>query len=96
MDEIHKTVGPDVSLLIGINTGGSLVGGIMNARRPLFQLLGTAVELARALAETRVSGQLHMIRSVYEHVYSHNFKVTERGDTKLRGGKSVHSYLITP
>jgi hypothetical protein len=34
MDEIHKTVGPDVSLLIGINTGGPLVGGIMNARRP--------------------------------------------------------------
>jgi hypothetical protein len=95
-EDIKASVGSDVSILIGINTGGPLVAGVMNARSPLFQLLGTPVYLARCLAETGVSGQIHVTRSVYELVYSHNFRVTERGDTKVKGGQSVHSYLITP
>jgi class 3 adenylate cyclase len=96
LEDIAASVNTEVSILIGINTGGPLVAGVMNSRRPLFQLLGLPVQLARGLAQTGVSGQLHVTRSVYELVYSHNFRVLERGDTKLAGGESVHTYLITP
>jgi class 3 adenylate cyclase len=68
----------------------------MNAHRTLFQLLGTAVRIARGVAEKGVSGQVHVTRAVYELIYSHNFRVIEKGDTKLKGGDSIHTYLITP
>jgi PAS domain-containing protein len=95
-EEVTAAVGPDVSILIGLNTGGPLVAGIMNSRRPVFQLFGVAVQIAHEVAEAGISGQVHVTRAVYELVYSHNFKVTERGDLKLKGGTSVHTYLITP
>jgi PAS domain-containing protein len=94
--EVEAAVGPGVTLLVGLNTGGPLVGGVMCVERPIFLLFGTALETAKALAETGVADQLHVTRSVYELVYSHNFRVTERGDIKLRHGGSVHTYVITP
>jgi PAS domain-containing protein len=95
-EEIAAAAGPDISILIGMNTGGPLVGGVMNVHRPLFQLLGLPVRIAHEIAGSGVAGQLHVTRAVYELVYSHNFRVIERGDTKLFDGSSVHTYMITP
>jgi PAS domain-containing protein len=94
-EEIEAVTPPGATLLIGLNTGGPLIAGVMSAERPGFQLLGVPVELARFLALAGEARQLHVTRSVYELVYSHNFKVTERGDLPLPGGKSVHTYVIT-
>jgi class 3 adenylate cyclase len=95
-DEIRNAVGSGVSVFVGINTDGPLIGGVMNVQRPEFQLIGSAIELARGLAETTVVGQIHVTRSVYELIYSHNFQVTDRGDVALRNGRSVHAYVILP
>jgi class 3 adenylate cyclase len=94
--KIRDTVGYGVTLLIGVNIDGPLIGGVMNVQKPAFQLIGSAVELARGLAETAVAGQIYVTRSVYEPIYSHNFRVTDRGDINLRNGKCVHTYVIIP
>jgi PAS domain-containing protein len=90
-DEIEEAMGPETSVMIGIHTGGPLIGGVLNAERPLFHLLGIPQELATQLAETAVRGQLHVTRAVYELIYSHNFKVTDRGDVKMQDGRFVHT-----
>jgi PAS domain S-box-containing protein len=95
VSDIAVAVGHDITLLIGLATGGPLTGGIMGSQRPQFELVGSTVKLAQAVAESAPIGQIQVTRSVYELVYSHNFKVTERGDIKLSGGESVHTYVIS-
>jgi hypothetical protein len=94
--EIRNTVGSDVSLLIGITIDGPFIGGVMNVQRPAFQLVGSAVAFPGSLAEKAVVGQIYETRVVSECIYSHHFRVTDRGDTNLQNGKSVHTYVIIP
>jgi class 3 adenylate cyclase len=94
--EIRAALGNQVTLFIGLATGGPLIGGVMNARRAMFDLIGNPVDLAKELAATAIEGQLQVTRSVYELVYIHNFTVIERGDVRLSSGKVAHTYLITP
>jgi hypothetical protein len=94
-EEVYPVLPPGAQLLIGLNTGEPLIGGVMSAERPGFQLLGVPVELTRILALAGQARELHVTRSVYQLVYEHHFKVTDRGDLPLRGGKSVHTSVIT-
>jgi hypothetical protein len=96
MAEIRAALGSEITLLIGMTTGGPLIGGIMNLQRPMFDLIGNTVGIAKEMAMAAVEGQVHVTRSVYELVYRYNFTVTERGDVKLRSGKVLHTYLISP
>jgi class 3 adenylate cyclase len=89
-------VGFNVDFRIGLNTGGPLVAGVMNRKRPAFQLIGPAANLAEALMRTGELNQVHLTRPVYEMIYSHNFKVTERGDVKLPGGRTIPTYVVIP
>jgi hypothetical protein len=94
--QISLDVGFNVGFMIGLNTGGPLVAGVMNQKRPAFQLIGLADDLAEELLLTGVPMQMHVTRSVYELVYAHNFRVTERGDVKIRDGKTLRTYVILP
>jgi PAS domain-containing protein len=94
--ETIQAVAPGVTVLVGINTGGPLVAGIISVARPAFQLLGLSVDSARELVASAEPGELLVTRAVYELVYSHNFKVSDRGDVPLQRGKSAHAYVITP
>jgi PAS domain-containing protein/class 3 adenylate cyclase len=89
-------IGFHVDFRMGLNTGGPLVAGVMNQHRPAFQLIGPAADISEALMRTGDLNQVHFTRSVYELIYSHNFKVTERGDVKLRGGRTLRTYVIIP
>jgi class 3 adenylate cyclase len=94
--EIYEKTGLQVSFMIGLNTGGPLVAGVVSRNRPAFQLIGAPVDLAEDLVLTGIQNELHVTRSVYELVSSHNSRVVEGGDVKVRGGKTIPSSVITP
>jgi class 3 adenylate cyclase len=93
---ISSKVGFKVDFKIGLNTGGPLVAGVISRNRPAFQLIATPAELAEALMRTGDIGHLHVTRSVYELIYSHNFHVTERGEVKVQGGRTLRTYSVVP
>jgi hypothetical protein len=91
---LEEKLGHPFKLIIGLNTGGPLVAGIISLKQPTFQLIGPPVDLAEQMKATGLPGVIHVTRYVYELVYSHNFNVSERGDTKISGGRSLRTYLI--
>jgi class 3 adenylate cyclase len=94
-ETIHRKVGFKVDFKFGLNTGGPLVAGVIGRNRPAFQLIGPPADLAEALMRTGDVNQLHLTRSVYELIYSHNFHVTERGEVKINGGRILRTYAVT-
>lgn len=94
--ELSKKLGVDIELTIGVHTGGPVIAGVMSLKRPNFQLIGPVMEYAAQMKATGVPGQVHITRAVYELIFSSGFKVTERGETKIRGGNTLTTYLVTP
>jgi PAS domain-containing protein len=95
-EEISRKGGFTVDFKIGLSIGGPLVAGVIGRNRPAFQLMGPPANLAEALMKTGEPNQLHVTRSVYELIYSHNFHVTERGEVKIQGGKTLRTYTVIP
>ena len=96
LPSIQEKTGQKIELVIGLNTGGPLVAGVVSLNRPFFQLIGPASELADQMKETGVPNKLHITRSVYELIYAYNFKVSDRGDVHISNGRTLHTYLVVP
>lgn len=74
----------------------TIIAGVMNINRPNFQIIGPVMELSEQMKATGVINQVHITRAVYELIFSSGFKVTERGETKLRRGDTLTTYLVIP
>lgn len=94
--EIEQKVGHRIKLTIGMNTGGPLVAGVLSLNKPSFQFIGPPLELAQQMKASGVPNMIHATRAVYELIYAYNFNVQERGDTKIRGGRTLRTYIIQP
>lgn len=94
--EMSKKFGVEIEMTVGVHTGGPIVAGVMNIKRPSFQIIGSVMELAEQMKTTGIEGQVQITRSVYELIFSSGFKVTERGETKVRGDNSLTTYLVLP
>jgi class 3 adenylate cyclase len=94
IQDVQEGRGEAFELMIGMNTGGPLVAGVAALEKPTFQLIGPPFEIAEELMRAGISMQIHITRSVYELVYAHNFHVTERGEVKIGGGRTLPTYVI--
>ncbi|OHT03994.1 hypothetical protein TRFO_28586 [Tritrichomonas foetus] len=90
-----KSTAPDYDLTIGIHSGGPVVAGIMSITRPSFQIIGPVTDCAQQLAINCMPGKVQVSRSVYELIFSSGFRVFDKGDTNIRGGNSVQTYIIS-
>ena len=93
---IEAQTGQKIEVVIGLNTGGPLVAGVVSLNRPFFQLIGPAIELADQMKLTGVPNKLHITRSVYELIYAYNFQVSDRGDVHIGSNRTLHTYLVVP
>ncbi|OHT08831.1 hypothetical protein TRFO_22593 [Tritrichomonas foetus] len=81
---------------VGIHTAGPVVAGIMSVNRPTFQIIGPVMDMANQLASLSIPNQVHITRAVYELVFSSGFRVHERGETIMRTGSVIPTYLVSP
>lgn len=93
--QIESVVGHDISFVIGLNTGGPLVAGVISIGKPSFHLIGPAVTYAKKMEDTAEDMQVQITRSVYELIYAYNFHVTDRGEINIGGGKTMHTYYVS-
>ena len=92
--ELSQKYGIEIHLTIGVHTGGPIVAGVLSFDNPTFQIIGTVGELANQVKNKGVPDQICITRAVYELIFSASFKVQEQGDTKIRGGKVIPTYLV--
>ncbi|KAK8892534.1 hypothetical protein M9Y10_029767 [Tritrichomonas musculus] len=92
--ELSEKFGVEIHLTIGVHTGGPIVAGVISFDNPTFQIIGTVNEMANQVKNKGVPDQICITRAVYELIFSASFKVQEQGDTEIRGGKVIPTYLV--
>jgi class 3 adenylate cyclase len=95
-NSIARHLGRKFELFIGLHTGGPIVTGIMSQARPTFQIITPVMDCAAQMAETGITGEVHITRSTYEHIFASGFKTRDRGEVSMKGGGTMVTYLVSP
>lgn len=77
---INQKHGTAIHMRIGIHTGGPLICGVLGKEKPLFEVIGTTVNIAEDLEASSLHDKIHISQDTYDLVTSLNLKMVERGD----------------
>lgn len=85
--------GRAVPLRIGL-AAGSVVAGVVGARKFFYDVWGDAVNVASRMESTDVEGRIQVPQDVYERLRDH-FTFEERGDVEVKGKGVMHTWYLT-
>eukprot|EP00854_Cymbomonas_tetramitiformis_P002862 gene2862-3660_t len=87
--------GADLTMRLGMHTG-TVVGGVIRANRPRWQLFGDAVNLASRMESTSLASQLQVSASVYETLKdSDGFELNKRPMAiEIKGKGMMETYWL--
>jgi class 3 adenylate cyclase len=63
IDKINEEIGADLQVRIGINTGGPIIAGVLGTEKPLFDIIGDAINVASRLQSTDIPGHIQISES---------------------------------
>ena len=83
--QVNKQLGTQMHMRIGIHTGGPLICGVLGKEKPLFEVIGTTVNLAEDLEAAGVPDKLHVAKSTIDLIQDLKIKAIERDDVHISG-----------
>jgi len=95
IQKVNEMMGEKLRIRIGVNTGGPIIAGVLGTDKPMFEILGPAINMAQQLEHHGLPMQIHISRSLYELIYGSSFKVKERGQIEFKQGQ-VFTYIVEP
>jgi len=98
IDELNEKLNSALSLRIGLNTGGPIIGGVVTGkdRGAAFDIYGKTVNDTIILQRASAPGCIHISEETYARVSDLNLGVgfRERNDVELKGTGKVRTYMI--
>lgn len=85
-----------ISIKVGIQTGGPVIASVISINRPNLQIIGPIINIASELAESCTPNQVHISLSVYELVFTSGFNVVEKENILTSDGNSLSTYSVIP
>lgn len=77
---------------IGINTG-EIVAGVLDTKRPMFDVWGSAVNVASRLQEAGAPGRVNISEKTYREIYPY-FVCEERGNIDTKNVGEISMYFV--
>jgi class 3 adenylate cyclase len=87
-----KTLGIDLALRIGINSG-PVVAGVIGTTKFIYDLWGDTVNLASRMESTGVPGQIQVMRKVHDQLED-TFLFEYRGFVKVKGKGEIETWIL--
>lgn len=94
LDEMNIRLGSNIQVRIGINTGGPLIAGVLGTDKPMFDIIGDAINIAARLQSSDEVNKIHVSRSVYEAMRGLSYEFVCRGRTFLKGKGYEETYFV--
>ena len=96
LEDVNNKLSSNLSVRIGINTGGPLLAGVLGTDKPAFDIIGDPINVAARLQSTDIAGKIQISQETYDLVQGFEFNIEKRGEVFLKGkGKSI-AYLVNP
>lgn len=94
LDEVNVKLEANLQIRIGVNTGGPLIAGVLGTDKPVFDIIGDAINVAARLQTTSDVNHVHISQATYDLVKESNYEFQKRGETFLKGkGKQITYYV---
>ncbi|EAX94450.1 Adenylate and Guanylate cyclase catalytic domain containing protein [Trichomonas vaginalis G3] len=96
LDEINIKLDCNLSVRIGVNSGGPILGCVLGKEKPVFDIIGDPINVASRLQSTSPPNCIHMSQGTYDMVSNLNFDIKPRGEVYLKGKGKTNTYLMNP
>ncbi|XP_014216036.1 adenylate cyclase type 8-like isoform X2 [Copidosoma floridanum] len=80
-------------LRVGISCG-PLVGGVIGARKPVFDIWGNTVNEASRMDSTGVMGKIQVPSEIAKYLESRGYKTQKRGLIEVKGKGTMETYFV--
>ncbi|XP_044268161.1 adenylyl cyclase 78C-like [Tribolium madens] len=93
LDEINKDSFNNFGLRVGVSCG-SLVCGVIGARKPVFDIWGNTVNEASRMDSTGVIGQIQVPKYTAQLLGVRGYEVKKRGIIEVKGKGQMETYFV--
>ncbi|KZS05949.1 putative Adenylyl cyclase [Daphnia magna] len=93
LDEVNRHSFNSFQLRVGIGVG-QVVGGVIGARKPVFDVWGNTVNEASRMDSTGQMGRIQVTRDVYQILSERGYRMQPRGLVKVKGKGEMQTYLV--
>jgi class 3 adenylate cyclase/predicted metal-dependent HD superfamily phosphohydrolase len=90
--EINATKSIDWKIRVGITTG-EIAAGVLDTKRPMFDVWGSSVNVASRLQEAGAPGKVNISAETYREIYPY-FECEERGDIDTKNVGKISMYYV--
>lgn len=96
VDETNIKMTANLSVRVGMNTGGPLIAGVLGTDKPVFDIIGDPINIASRLQSTDIPGRIQISQSVYDLIKDMEFNIDPRGEIFLKGKGKTNAFIVNP
>ncbi|RZF48787.1 hypothetical protein LSTR_LSTR008136 [Laodelphax striatellus] len=93
LDEVNKHSFNNFHLRVGISSG-PLVGGVIGAKKPVYDIWGNTVNEASRMDSTGIMGRIQIPKDTAMILTSHGYQVEYRGLVPVKGKGEMETYYV--
>jgi PAS domain S-box-containing protein len=94
IEDANAALHSALALRVGINTGGPLTAGVLGADKPVFDILGDAINVAARLQSMAPAGTVQVSEAVRVLLTAPDLAVVPRGEIVLKGKGTQPAFLV--
>lgn len=84
----------DLSIRIGVNTGGPIIAGVLGTDKRVFDIIGDAINVAARLQTTSKHNQIHVSKDTMKYIVRYGYVCSKRRNTMLKGKGKTETFQV--
>ena len=97
LEEINNKMSSNLSVRIGVNTGGPIIAGVLGTDKPTFDIIGDPINVASRLQSTSLPGKVQISQTTKDLISgSSGFEIELRNEVYLKGKGKTQTYFVAP
>jgi class 3 adenylate cyclase len=95
LEEVNVKLDANLSVRIGINTGGPIIAGVLGTDKPVFDIIGDPINIAARLQSTSIPNRIQVSEETYELLKGGDIAIEPRGEIFLKGKGRRPTFIVS-
>jgi class 3 adenylate cyclase len=95
IEDVNVRLSSLLSVRIGVNTGGPILGGVLGTDKPTFDIIGDPINIAARLQSTDIPGHIQVADDTHQLISDMPVTIEYRGKIELKGKGKKETFLVS-